>query len=77
MDCLLVSPPKGTTSPNFTEKTFANSHKTWRLANVFSLESFLLYSHMTYQLQGSKQSLCLSCDLSTEGDKYIKYGQEF
>ena len=29
--------------PNFTEKTFANSHKTVKFAKVFSLESFPLY----------------------------------
>ena len=31
-------------APNFTEKTFANSHKTTKFAKVFSLESFPLYS---------------------------------
>ena len=29
---------------NFTEKTFANSHKTAKFAKVFSLKSFPLYS---------------------------------
>ena len=41
-DCLLVL-PKDVTCPNFAEKTFANSHKTSKFANVFSLESFSLY----------------------------------
>ena len=35
--------PKDATSPNFIEKTFANSHKTLKFAQVFSLESFPLY----------------------------------
>ena len=30
--------------PNFTEKTFASSHKTTKSTKVFSLKSFLLYS---------------------------------
>ena len=42
MDCSLVLPPKDTTSPNFTEKTFANSYKASKFAKVFSLKSFLL-----------------------------------
>ena len=41
-DCPLV-PPKDATPPNFTEKTFTNSHKTVKFAKVFSLESFTLY----------------------------------
>ena len=36
--------PKDTTPPNFTEKTFANSHKTAKFVKVFSLEIFSLYS---------------------------------
>ena len=32
------------TPPNFTETTFADSHKTAKFTKVFSLESFLLYS---------------------------------
>ena len=31
---------KDATSPNFTEKTFANSHKTSKFAKVFSLKKF-------------------------------------
>ena len=45
-DCSLVLPivlPKNAMPPNFTEKTFANSHKTSKFAKVFSLESFPLY----------------------------------
>ena len=42
MDCLLV-PLKDATPPNFTMKTFANSHKTSKFVKVFSLESFMLY----------------------------------
>ena len=34
---------KGRHTPNFTEKTFAYSHKTAKFAKVFSLESFPLY----------------------------------
>ena len=33
---------KGCHTPNFTEKTFANSHKTVKFAKVFFLESFQL-----------------------------------
>ena len=40
--CLLV-PLKDATPLNFTEKTSANSHKTSKFAQVFSLESFPLY----------------------------------
>ena len=37
---LTLAMPKDATSPNFTEKTFANSHKTSKFAKVFSLEKF-------------------------------------
>ena len=37
-DCLLVSLPKDAMPPNFTEKTFANSYKTSKFMQVFSLE---------------------------------------
>ena len=40
---LAFSVPKDTTPNNFVEKTFTNSHKTTKFANVFILESFLLY----------------------------------
>ena len=40
---LTFAVPKDTMLPNFTEKTFANSHKTAKFAKVFSLESFPLY----------------------------------
>ena len=43
VDCSLVSPAKDTTPPNFAEKTFTNSYKTSKFAQVFSLKSFLLY----------------------------------
>ena len=36
---------KDTTPPNFTEKTFTNSHKTLKFVKVFSLESFPLYGN--------------------------------
>ena len=39
-DCSLVWPTNATL-PNFTEKTFANSHKNFK---VFLFESFPLYS---------------------------------
>ena len=45
-DCSLV-PPKDATPPNFTEKTFANSHKASKFAKVFSLEIFTLYSKLS------------------------------
>ena len=35
--------PKDTTPPNFTEKTFVNSHKTAKFTIVFSLKIFPLY----------------------------------
>ena len=38
------------TPPNFVEKTFANSHKNVKFAEVFSLESFPLYGIMSYSL---------------------------
>lgn len=37
-------------TPNFTEKTFANSYKTSKLAKVFSHESLPLYSMSTVLL---------------------------
>ena len=44
---LAFAVPKDTTTPNFVEKTFANSHKTAKFAKVFYLESFPLYGiHM-------------------------------
>ena len=53
---LTFAVPKDATPPNFTEKTFANSHKTEKFAKVFSLEIFPLYSilytvHMKQMLQ--------------------------
>ena len=44
-DCLLV-PPKDGKSPNFEEKSFTNSHKTLKFAEVFFLERFPLYSQI-------------------------------
>ena len=41
-DCSLVL-PKDAMPLNFTEKTFAISHKTSKFVKVFSLESFPLY----------------------------------
>ena len=41
---LVCAAPKDAMPPNFTEKTFANSHKTGKFAKVFSLESFPLYT---------------------------------
>ena len=38
-DCSLMLPKNGV-PPNFVEKTFANTHKTTKLAKAFSLESF-------------------------------------
>ena len=35
--------PTDAMPPNFTEKTFTNSHKTVKFAKVFSLKSFPLY----------------------------------
>jgi len=39
---------KDTMSPNFAEKTFANSHKTAKLAKVYSLQSFPLYGSLYF-----------------------------
>ena len=36
--------PVGATPPNFAEKTFTNSHRNVKFVEVFSLESFPLYS---------------------------------
>ena len=41
---LLAFAAEGCHAPNFTEKTFANSHKTAKFVKVFGLESFLLYN---------------------------------
>ena len=46
-NCLLV-PLKDATPLNFTEKTSANSHKTSKFAQVFSLESFPLYGRLSF-----------------------------
>ena len=40
---LAFAVPTDAMPPNFTEKTFANSHKTVKFVKVFSLESFPLY----------------------------------
>ena len=37
---LALAMPKDATSPNFAEKTFANSHKASKFVKVFSLEKF-------------------------------------
>ena len=42
VDCSLLLHQNATLS-NFAEKTFVNSHKTAKIAKLFSLESFLLY----------------------------------
>ena len=39
---------KDTTSPNFVEKTFMNSHKTKKFAKVFSLQSFPLHDSLCF-----------------------------
>ena len=40
---LAFAVPKDTTPPNFTKKTFTDSHKTAKFVKVFSLKSFPLY----------------------------------
>ena len=45
---LAYATPKDTTPPNFTEKTFANSHKTAKFMKVFSLKSFPLYGTIVW-----------------------------
>ena len=45
VDCSLM-PLKDAMPPNFTEKTFATSHKTSKSTKVFSLESSQLYSSL-------------------------------
>ena len=47
---LAFAAPKDAMPPNFTEKTFANSHKTVKSAKVFSLESFPLYDRKILHL---------------------------
>ena len=47
VDCSVV-PPNNAMPPNFTEKTFANSHKTSKYVKVFSLKSFTLYGTLPY-----------------------------
>ena len=42
--------PKEATSPNFAEKTFMNSHKTTKFAEVFSLETFSLYGTLSMKI---------------------------
>ena len=41
---LLTDATKRHHAPNFTEKTFLNSHKAAKSTKVFFLESFLLYT---------------------------------
>ena len=43
---LTFAAPKAAILPNFTQKIFANTHKTAKFTKVFSLESFPLYSIM-------------------------------
>ena len=55
--------PTDAMPPNFTEKTFANSHKTAKFAKVFSLESFPLYGislllHVYYCCVLCSQHVC-------------------
>ena len=40
---LAFTAPMDATPPNFTDKTFTNTHKTAKFMKVFSLESFPLY----------------------------------
>ena len=46
-DCSLVLLLKDAMLPDFAEKTFANNYKTLKFVEVFSLESFPLYSICT------------------------------
>ena len=50
---LACAAPKDATPPNFTEKTFTNSHKTAKFAKVFSLESFPLYGKLYLHVSAS------------------------
>ena len=56
---LAFDAPKDTTPLNFTEKTFANSHKTVNFAKFFSLKVFPVYSsssfHMFYRIGAHQQ----------------------
>ena len=54
---------KGRHAPNFTEKTFMNSHKTAKFAQVFSLESFPLYSTSAQSCEG----LLPACSVGVKG----------
>ena len=69
VDCSLVlpvAPPEDATPLNFTEKTFTNSHKT---SNVYSLESFLLYSIITLK--------CISFTITLPGLAVLILRMEF
>ena len=48
---LAFTVPKDVMPPNFTEKTFANSHKTAKFTKVFPLESFQLYGILSTNMQ--------------------------
>jgi len=61
---LLAFPtPNDATPPNFTEKTFTNSHKT---VKIFSLKSFPLYgsNHWTSARESPKSIILLKCSCS-------------
>ena len=54
---------RGRHAPNFAEKTFAYSHKTVKFAQVFSLESFPLYSTSAQSCEG----LLPACSVGMKG----------
>ena len=59
-------PTKDVTPPNFTKKTFTNSHKTLKFAKALSLESFPLYSNGYIKFRwggggGGNEATILAC----------------
>ena len=65
---LTFAVPKDATPPNFAEKTFSDSHKTPKFANVFSLESFTLYGSCYCVL-----NTCLRCEESSNLFAHVWY----
>lgn len=48
--CSLVLPMDATHAPKSAEKTFSNSHKTWKFAKVFFLKIFPLYGNSGFDI---------------------------
>ena len=61
-ELLACAAPKDATPPNFTEKTFVNSHKTVKFAKVFFLKRFPLYGSICYHVRVSTTLIMNSMD---------------